>query len=130
MTTLPQLTRPWAGYTFHSGKQAEAIREFQKALELSGAADTDIQLDLGFAYAMSGRRDEARRTLAKLEQMHQQGLVPSASVAILYGALGESSEAFAWLEKAYEERDPQLIYLSETLKPGPWFNIECLPLQC
>jgi TolB-like protein/Flp pilus assembly protein TadD len=114
----------------HSGKQAEAIREFQKALELSGAADTDIQLDLGFAYAMSGRRDEARRTLAKLEQMHQQGLVPSASVAILYGALGESSEAFAWLEKAYEERDPQLIYLSETLKPGPWFNIECLPLQC
>jgi len=31
--------------------------------------------------------------------MHQQGLVPSASVAILYGALGESSEAFAWLER-------------------------------
>ena len=69
--------------------------------------------DLGFAYAMSGRRDEARRTLAKLEQMHQQGLVPSASVAILYGALGESSEAFAWLEKAYEERDPS-TYLSQS----------------
>src|SRR5271157_834295 len=85
----------------HSGKQNEAIREFQRALELSGAADTDIQLDLGFAYAVSGRRDEARRTLAKLEQMHQQGVVPSASVAILYGALGESSEAFDWLEKAY-----------------------------
>jgi TolB-like protein/Tfp pilus assembly protein PilF len=111
----------------HSGKQAEAIREFQKALELSGAADTDIQLDLGFAYAMSGRRDEARRTLAKLEQMHQQGLVPSASVAILYGALGESSEAFAWLEKAYEERDPQLIYLKagrrfEPLRKDPRFG--------
>jgi hypothetical protein len=93
---------------------------------ISGAADTDIQLDLGFAYTVSGRRDEARRTLAK-RQMHQQGVVPYASVAILYGALGESSEAFAWLEKAYEERDPQLIYLKagrrfEPLRKDPRFG--------
>ncbi len=111
----------------YSGKQNEAIREFQKALELSGAADTDIQLDLGFAYAVSGRREEARRILVKLERMHQQGIVPSASVAILYGALGESNEAFAWLEKAYEERDPQLIYLKagrrfEPLRKDPRFG--------
>ena len=111
----------------HSGKQNEAIREFQNALELSGAADTDIQLDLGFAYAVSSRREEARRILVKLEQMHQQGIVPSASVAILYGALGESSEAFVWLEKAYEERDPQLIYLKagrrfEPLRNDPRFG--------
>lgn len=32
-------------------------------------------------------------------------------MAIMYGALGESNEGFAWLEKAYEERDPQLTYL-------------------
>jgi TolB-like protein/DNA-binding SARP family transcriptional activator len=111
----------------HSGKPNEAIREFQNALALSGAADTDIQLDLGFAYAVSGRRDEARKTLAKFEQMHQQGLVPSASVAILYGALGESNEAFAWLEKAYQERDPQLTYLKagrrfEPLRKDPRFG--------
>ena len=111
----------------HSGKQNEAIREFQNALELSGAADTDIQLDLGFAYAVSSRREEARRILVKLEQMHQQGFVPSASVAILYGALGESNEAFAWLEKAYEERDPQLVYLKagrrfEPLRNDPRFG--------
>ncbi|MGA9511159.1 MAG: tetratricopeptide repeat protein [Candidatus Sulfotelmatobacter sp.] len=111
----------------HSGKQKEAIREFQHALELSGAEDTDIQLDLGFACAVSGQREEARRILVKLEQMHQQGLAPSASVAILYGALGETSEAFAWLEKAYEERDPQLTYLKagrrfEPLRKDPRFG--------
>ena len=111
----------------HSGKQNEAIREFQYALELSGVEDTDIQLDLGFAYAVSNRRDEARRILVKLDQMHQQGTVPSASVAILYGALGESSEAFAWLEKAYEERDAQLVYLKsgrrfEPLRNDPRFG--------
>ncbi len=111
----------------HSGKQKEAIREFQQALELSGAEDTDIQLDLGFACAVSGQREEARRILVKLEQMHQQGMAPSASVAVLYGALGEMSEAFAWLEKAYEERDPQLTYLKagrrfEPLRKDPRFG--------
>jgi TolB-like protein/Tfp pilus assembly protein PilF len=111
----------------HSGKQKEAIREFQHALELSGAEDTDIQLDLGFACAVSGQREEARRILVKLEQMHQQSIAPSASVAILYGALGETSEAFAWLEKAYEERDPQLTYLKagrrfEPLRKDPRFG--------
>src|SRR5260370_4848057 len=95
----------------HSGKQEEAIREFQNALQLSGTEDTDLQLDLGIAYAVTGKRDEARRILAKLENLHEQGVVPSGSVAILHGALCESNEAFAWLEKAYEERDPQLTYI-------------------
>jgi tetratricopeptide (TPR) repeat protein len=93
------------------GKQDDAIREFQNALELAGAADTDIQLDLGFAYAVSGRTAEARRILVKLQKLHQQGIVPAASLATLYGALGESNEAFVWLEKACQERDPQLTYL-------------------
>jgi len=109
------------------GKQDDAIREFQNAQELAGAADTDIQLDLGFAYAVSGRPDEARRILANLQQLYQQGIVPAASLATLHGALGESNEAFIWLEKAYQERDPQLTYLKagrrfEPLREGPRFG--------
>jgi TolB-like protein/Tfp pilus assembly protein PilF len=108
------------------GKQDDAIREFQNALELAGAADTDIQLDLGFAYAVSAHTAEARRILANLLQLHQQGIVPAASLATLYGALGESNEAFIWLEKAYQERDPQLTYLKagrrfEPLREDPRF---------
>jgi Flp pilus assembly protein TadD len=111
----------------HGGKQDDAIREFRNALELAGAADTDVQLDLGFAYAVSGRPDEARRILANLQQLHQQGIVPAASLAILHGALGESNEAFVWLEKAYQERDPQLTYLKagrrfEPLREDPRFG--------
>lgn len=109
------------------GKQDDAIREFQNAQELAGAADTDIQLDLGFAYAVSGRPDEARRILANLQQLYQQGIVPAASLATLHGALGESNEAFIWLEKAYQERDPQLTYLKagrrfEPLREDPRFG--------
>jgi TolB-like protein/Tfp pilus assembly protein PilF len=111
----------------HGGKQDDAIREFQNALELAGAADTDIQLDLGFAYAVSGRPNEARRILANLKQLYQQGIVPATSLATLHGALGESNEAFVWLEKAYQERDPQLTYLKagrrfEPLREDPRFG--------
>jgi hypothetical protein len=52
-----------------------------------------------------------RRILTKLKKRHEPGLVPSDASAILYGALGERNEAFAWLEKTYEQRDPELTYL-------------------
>lgn len=42
-------------------------------------------------------------------------------------ALGESNKAFAWLEKAYEERDPQSTYIKagrrfEPLRKDPRFE--------
>jgi hypothetical protein len=60
--------------------------------------------------------------------MHQQGLAPSGSIGILYGAMGEMNEAFAWLNKAYEEHDPELTYLKvpgrrfEPLRHDPRFQ--------
>jgi len=119
-------TLGWA--YLNQGKQKEAIREFQQALQLSGNTATDFTLDLAFAYAVGGKRDEARRILATLKQQHEKGLVPSGSVAILYGALGELNEAFAWLEKAYQERDPELTYINvpgrrfEPLRRDPRFK--------
>ncbi|HEX8799231.1 MAG TPA: tetratricopeptide repeat protein [Terriglobales bacterium] len=117
-------TLGWA--YLHSGMGAEAIREFQTALQLSGTDDTDLMLDLGFAYATAGDQEEARNILAKLRALHERRLVPSGSVAILYGALGDLNEAFVWMEKAYEERDPQLTYLKagrrfEPLRHDPRF---------
>ena len=41
----------------HKGKHEEAIQEFQKALQLSGTEDTDLMLDLGFAYATAGTEE-------------------------------------------------------------------------
>ncbi len=110
-------TLGWA--YLNKGKHKEAIQEFQQALQLSGTDDKDIMLDLGFAYAKAGNREEARQILAKLKKLHERGLVPSGSIGILYGALGELNEAFAWLEKAYEERDPELTYLKV---PGRRFD--------
>jgi TolB-like protein/DNA-binding winged helix-turn-helix (wHTH) protein/Tfp pilus assembly protein PilF len=102
-------TLGWA--YLNKGRPQEAVQEFQQAVNLSGNDDADFLLDLGFAYAVSGDHNRARRMLAKLRQLHERGLVPAGSVGILYGALGDKDEAFAWLNKAYEERDPELTYL-------------------
>ena len=100
------------------GQHDEAIQEFRKAIELSGTDDPDLLLDLGFACAVVGKKDEARRILASLKRQHERGLVPSGAIAVLYGALGDRNKAFAWLEKAYDEHDPELTYI----KVGPRFD--------
>jgi len=95
----------------HEGEHAQAIHQFKSAAELAGAKDNDFIVDLGFAYATAGQRTEARKILNQLKKKSGQGLATSATVAILYGALGQSDQAFAWLGKAYKGRDPELTYI-------------------
>jgi len=99
------------------GMNEDAIAEFQKGVALSGS-DPDESVDLGFAYAVMGKRDEAKRILAKLKKKRERSFVSPAALGIVSGVLGEKDEAFAWLEKAYEVRDPTLTYL----KVGPKFT--------
>jgi TolB-like protein/Tfp pilus assembly protein PilF/predicted Ser/Thr protein kinase len=99
------------------GMNEEAIAEFQKEMALSGS-DPEESVDLGYAYAVVGKRDEAKRILANLKRKRERAFVSPAGLGIICGALGQKDEAFAWLEKAYELRDPQLTYL----KVGPRFT--------
>lgn len=94
-----------------SGKSQESVQEFRRALELSGSNDIYLRSDLAFACAVTGNRKEAEKAITELKSLHAQGLAPSGSIAIIYGALGKTDEAFAWLDKAYQERDPELTYI-------------------
>lgn len=94
-----------------TGNPADALREFQEAVRLSGPNDLDLLLDLGFADAIVGKTGDAHKILAEFMRLNREGHAPAGSVAILYGALGDRTNAFVWLNKAYEERDPQLTYL-------------------
>ena len=119
-------TLGWA--YLNKGRHQEAIQEFRQALQLSGDDDKDFLVDLGFAYATTGERGEAQKILARLTKLNQQGVVPSGSIAILYGSLGELDKAFAWMDKAYKERDPELTYIKvpgrrfEPLRHDPRFQ--------
>ena len=95
----------------NTGKPEQAVRELETAVALSGSRDPQFLLDLGFAYARTGKRAEAVKILRELRAAYDKHTAAAGSVAVVYGALGELDEAFAWLDKAYEERDPELTYI-------------------
>jgi len=90
------------------GMYAQAIDQFEQGVKLSGSP---LMLSLlGHAYAASGKKAEAKRILAELDQQKQRYVSPY-TVATIYAGLGEKDQAFKWLETAFEERDIWLMNL-------------------
>ena len=66
---------------------------------------------IAFAYAKSGRKDEARKLIAELKEKAKERYVPPFWIAAIYVGLDEKDEAFAWLEKAYQDREWWLVWI-------------------
>jgi TolB-like protein/Tfp pilus assembly protein PilF len=87
----------------------EAVAEMQRANAL-GAAPL-YTWGLGYAYAVSGDRIRATALIEALKKRSDNVYMPAYFIASIYGALGEKDLAFAWLQRAYAARDPQITYL-------------------
>lgn len=98
----------WAYW--QKGMPKEAIAELNKAANIPGGR-VHVLASLGHIYAASGNRDEAQRILSELKEVGTQGHGAPYEMAAFYAGLGERDQAFAWLEKAYEERSGSLILL-------------------
>ena len=91
---------------------------------LSGLPETNITtkayklVALGYAYGKAQRRDEALRMLEQLDELAKDHYVPPMEFAVIYLGLGDATNAFIWLEKAYEERFLSLI----TIRVEPAFD--------
>jgi eukaryotic-like serine/threonine-protein kinase len=109
------------------GMFEEAIAEIQKAVTLSAGSGVYYLAQLGNAYALSGKRGEALRILDELRKLSQHKYVSPTDFAIVYIGLGEKDQAFAWLERAYEERSGFLTELMvepmfDSLRSDPRFQ--------
>ncbi len=120
------------------GRLQEAIASYRRTAELN-PSHGDIQWDLGMALAYAGQKDAAMRQFRLGGNIHQGGdwepgvteyaLLgePDQARAIIehwpgfhqerpifiaysYGLLGDADQAALWLERAYQERDPQIIW--------------------
>ena len=92
------------------GMYREALAEMEKYLALSPRNPAALA-SLAYAHARSGERNQALRVLDELGSLSNQRHVPSYWFAIVYAGLDEKDRAFAWLEKAYAERDGSLPML-------------------
>jgi Predicted integral membrane protein len=98
------------------GMHEAAIAEAQKAASMmSGKSGESI---IGYIYAKQGRRDEALKVIEQFKQSSKQNYVDPIYVAVIYSGLQDAEQSLAWLEKAYTERSPALIYL----KYDPRYN--------
>lgn len=101
------------------GMLKEATTAFQKAITITqGPARTQATAGLGYVYAVSGRKAEARKILAELQSLSEHRYVPATDTALIYAGLGDKDKAFAWLDKAYEEHSFSL----SNLKVEPRFD--------
>ena len=93
------------------GEYDRAIAECQKAFSVFGR-DPGILGVLGYTYAVSGKRREAQNILAEIESLWNRRYFSPIDVALVYAGLGDRDGGLAWLTKAYDARDPQLIWVN------------------
>jgi serine/threonine-protein kinase len=81
----------------------EASAEFQKTVELSGGASRYLG-DLGYCYAVTGKRAEALSIVKELEKRYARREAIGQYLAYVYAGLGDKDQAFAWLERDFQQR--------------------------
>lgn len=104
----------------------EAIADFRKAINLSGANPTFISY-LGHAQGRAGKHREARQMLAQLDSLQKRRYVSSYFFAMIYMGLDDRDSTFARLEQAWEERAGFLAFLKvepilDPLRKDPKFD--------
>ena len=106
------------GFILIANRQPEeAITVLEKAASVSNRSPGVIGL-LAAAYAQAGRRADVLRLVEELKKRQQAGYVPTAAFVNAYLGLWDYEQAFAWLERAYQEQSCILLHL----KVLPFFD--------
>jgi serine/threonine protein kinase/tetratricopeptide (TPR) repeat protein len=112
----------WMGTTCERmARYTEAIKEIQKAVEISGSSPAALAV-LGHAYALAGMRVEAEKILNNLKKSGNEYLL-----AYLCAGLDRNDEAIRWLEKLYKGNKTGLFLLKsqwvwDRLRSNPRFQ--------
>ena len=86
----------------------EAINQYQKSIALKSSISLSW---LAYAYAASGKENEARKILSDLIEESKHRYVDPFLFAVVYLALGEHDKVIECLEKAYEYRSLMLLFI-------------------
>lgn len=105
------LAHLWLGRAYQQKQMyAEAIAEFRQAANVLRDWPVTIAA-IGFVQGKAGSRAQARKTLEQLKRLSRKRYVTAYGIALVYAGLGDTSRAFAWLNKAVEERTHWLVWL-------------------
>jgi TolB-like protein/DNA-binding winged helix-turn-helix (wHTH) protein/Tfp pilus assembly protein PilF len=125
----PDLFRPHRllGLAYLQKNQPDqAIAAIQQSVTLSGGS-LEEKAYLGYAYGLTGRRSEALKALRELQEQGERKYVSPYLMAVVATGLGNTDQAFNWLDQACAARSVNLIYLSvepifDSLRSDPRFT--------
>jgi len=93
-----------------TGAHRQAIEEMEYSVALSGRS-TETLTGLAQAYGAAGARRQMEAIVAELDQQHAHRYASPYNLARVFAAAREPDKAFSRLERAYAERNPDLIEL-------------------
>ncbi len=105
------------------GRYQEALVELRKAQNFTAEPYATI----GYVYGRMGRAADARKVIADLQEQSKKGYVAPTNFGKVYIGLGDKDQAFAWLEKGYQQHDFWVTFLKgdpifDSLRSDPRFQ--------
>ena len=107
----------------------DALAAANEARRLSGEESVNLRVILIRLQALAGHLDEARAATTALERAGKNGTlrVRARDLAYIYLALGRTADALDQFERALDERDPSLVWLTvsprvDVLRDEPRFK--------
>ena len=121
----------WVAYHFLGavyaclGRLDEARTAFETARRLND--NLEMIAGLGYVHGRAGRRGEALALLDELKEKAARGYVSPILSALIWTGLGDNDQAFAWLDRAVEDRTQWLSEIMvdsffDPLRPDPRFQ--------
>lgn len=91
------------------GEIEAAIREFEALRAAEPIAQSHAML--GYVYGLSGNTRQALKIIDGLKEISKRRYVSAYNIATVYAGLNKPDEVFRFLERAYHERSPWMVFL-------------------
>lgn len=102
------------------GRYDEALSQLQARKDIG-----PWQGDLGVLYARMGRREDARREIARLEALQERGFAESYDLAAIHAALGDLDRGCEMLDRALEDGSFHLNWMRLDPRMDPLRGRQC-----
>lgn len=100
------------------------LKEFYSDLAAARGLAPESRIDLlyAFGYAIQHKRADALNLVHKWEKPQGGVFVRPTSIAMVFAELGDKEQMYAWLDRAYAQRDGMLAYVNHEGCFRPYFT--------
>jgi tetratricopeptide (TPR) repeat protein len=95
----------------HAGQCDEALQEVARAEELLAGTGIFSWSWIGFVYGICDEEPRARDAITYLEDLDAEHHIDASALAVPYASLGDEARVLEFLERAYEERSPSMVFV-------------------